>query len=321
MYMNVVTSVSLAITAATLLLACQATDSTVGSDAAIDLTEKILINRSTDCSDYVNHYDADVEDISNHHHFELDVVITEEGDHCLLESNNIPNHDFNDYSADFATDPAEVTQRFRITKAPQLAEQATALAHNFYNGVMLNGVPIDILSAGCYRPEDAQADADGNVHIGCNSQDDWLMDPLGTSHKFGADAHNAHTQPDGSYHYHGNPMALFDDEPESEGSPVICFATDGFPFFGSYFYDVEPGTVRKAISGYELKTGSRPTGVDSPGGIYDGTYVDDYEFTGAGDLDACNGMTVDGQYGYYVTDVYPWIIACISGTPDSSFYK
>ena len=59
----------------------------------------------------------------------------------------------------------------------------------------------------------------------------------------------------------------------------------------------------------------------NPGGNYDGTYVDDWEFTNAGDLDACNGMTVNGQYGYYVTESYPWVMGCISGTPDNSFNK
>ena len=70
---------------------------------------------------------------------------------------------------------------------------------------MLNGVVADVLSAGCYNPTDPRADEDGNAAIGCNIQDGWLLDPLGTESKFGADAHNAHTQPDGTYHYHGNP--------------------------------------------------------------------------------------------------------------------
>ena len=44
-------------------------------------------------------------------------------------------------------------------------------------------------------------------------------------------------------------------------------------------------------------------------------------WTDAGDLDECNGMTVDGAYGYYVTDQYPWVMACFQGTPDPSFRK
>ena len=50
-------------------------------------------------------------------------------------------------------------------------------------------------------------------------------------------------------------------------------------------------------------------------------YVQDWEWTDAGDLDACNGMTVDGQYGYYVTEAYPWILGCFSGEPHESFDK
>ena len=80
----------------------------------------------------------------------------------------------------------------------------------------------------------------------------------------------------------------------------IGYALDGFPIYGSYFLDPETGEVRKAISGYTLKEGERVE-VDglNPGGEYDGNYVQDWEFTDAGDLDECNGMTVDGQYGYY----------------------
>jgi len=187
---------------------------------------------------------------------------------------------------------------------------------------MLNGVVLDLLSAGCYNPNSQQADSSGNTAIGCNENDDWLLDPLGADNNFGTDLHNAHTQPDGTYHYHGNPNAMFDDNPGSNGSPVIGFAADGFPIYGSYFLDPDSDSVRKAVSGYTLKAGSRGTqSATNPGGSYDGSYIDDYEFTNTGDLDSCNGMTLDGQYGYYVTDGYPWVMGCISGTPDDSFSK
>lgn len=103
-------------------------------------------------------------------------------------------------------------------------------------------------------------------------------------------------------------------------SPVIGFAADGFPVFGSYFND--GGSVRKALSSYQLKTGARPTNVGDPGGSYDDTYRDDYEYiNGLGDLDECKGMTVNSVYGYYVTESYPWVMACIKGTFDTSFNK
>ena len=135
-----------------------------------------------------------------------------------------------------------------------------------------------------------------------------------------ADSHNAHTQPSGAYHYHGNPKALFDDHDNKMASPVIGFAADGFPIFGSYFDD--NGTIRKATSSYQLKQGNRPSGAGNPGRTYDGTFVDDYEYIeGAGDLDECNGMSVNGIYGYYVTDSYPYLLGCFQGTPNTSFRK
>ena len=66
----------------------------------------------------------------------------------------------------------------------------------------------------------------------------------------------------------------------------------------------------------------RPSGPDDPGGTYDGTFRDDYEYVpSAGDLDECNGMTVDGVYGYYITDAFPYIVACFRGIPNLSFQK
>ena len=52
---------------------------------------------------------------------------------------------------------------------------------------------------------------------------------------FKVDIHNAHVQGDGTYHYHGNPNAMFDDSPSGDGSPLIGFAADGFPIWILYF--------------------------------------------------------------------------------------
>ena len=45
---------------------------------------------------------------------------------------------------------------------------------------------------------------------------------------------------------------MFDGNPGINGSPVIGFAADGFPIYGSYFLDPSSNQVRKAISGYTL---------------------------------------------------------------------
>jgi hypothetical protein len=287
-----------------------------------DITNDIFIETSGECTDYIYTLTASVIDIQRSLDFDASVVISSTETECTLASNSIPNHDFNDLSAHFATNVSAIDNSLTITRNPSLATNVTQLSQRTYNAVMLNGVVLDILSAGCYDPTKQGADADGNVQIGCNTADGWLLDPLGTESSFGADQHNAHTQPDGRYHYHGNPEAMFDDSPSEQGSPVIGFAADGFPIYGSYFFDTETRSVRKALSGYTLRDGSRGTQTnDNPGGDYDGEYIDDWEFSGTGDLDVCNGMTVNGQYGYYVTDTYPWVMKCYSGTPHASFDK
>jgi YHYH protein len=286
-----------------------------------DITDVMLTSQSVDCADYANLYSSDVTDLSQGTAYEGGTSITVTSGGCLLESNNIPNHDFADTTSAFATLTAPNGLTLTIPSNPVAAQESTELSQRSYNAVMLNGVVLDLLSAGCYDPDSGNADTDGNTAIGCRDDHPWLLDPLGTDHKFGADAHNAHTQPDGRYHYHASPNALYEDAPIEGGSPVIGFAADGFPVYGPYFVDPDTGQIREAVSGYTLKSGTRPAGDGEPGGSYTGIYNNDYEFSGTGDLDECNGAAIDGNYGYYVTDAYPWVMKCFTGTPDPSFSK
>ena len=52
----------------------------------------------------------------------------------------------------------------------------------------------------------------------------------------------------------------------------------------------------------------------SVGGHHDGTFTSDFEYVkGSGDLDGCNGITVDGKYMYLVTKEFPYISRCLMG--------
>lgn len=291
-------------------------DSGDGGDdlIATDITNAIFTARSADCADYMGAYESRVVDVLNSQGFDGTTTVEVLADTCTLASNNIPNHDMQDNGQMFATAIEERNRTFTIVRNPQLAGATTPLSQQWWDGIFLNGTVIDLLSAGCW-------DGTRNVAAGCSDQVEWLIDPIGSNGFFTHDSHNAHTQPDGTYHYHGNPNAMFDGSPGPEGSPIIGFASDGFPIYGSYFLDPDSGQVRKAISGYTLKDGSRPDGTAGPGGVFDGFYVQDWEWTDSGDLDACNGMTVNGQYGYYITNTYPWIVKCLRGTPHGSFQK
>lgn len=282
-----------------------------------DITDATFTNRDADCASYAGAYEANVTDVGRGVDFTASVEIRLDGGDCVLSSNGIPNHDFND-GGSFANPVAEVNESYTIPGSPTVAASSTALSLAFDNAIFLNGAKLDVLAAACYGVGPQPL---GQEMIGCMDGPPWRYDPSFAGNDFGTDSNNAHTQPDGGYHYHGDPMAMYDMSGTVE-SGVIGFAADGFPIFGPYIDD--GGTVRKVESGYELRGGDRVSQAGEgafPGGSYDGTYVDDYEFTGNGDLDACNGTTRDGVYGYYVTDAYPYVIGCFTGTPDESFRK
>lgn len=281
------------------------------SESPIGITNAHLTNGSGNCSDYVESYTSDVLDVHENTSFSGDLTITVSGNTCVFNTNAIPNHDFNDGTG-FPNKVSEQNDTFTVTTTPLKAVEATELSLTVDNAILLNGVKVDLLAAACYGV--------GNEKIGCNDMDQpWRFDPMFAANGFAVDSHNAHAQPDGTYHYHGSPVALFSNNTTST-SPVVGFAADGFPIYGSYV-DFN-GTIRKVESSYQLKSGSRASTTGNPGGNYDGTYRDDYEYvSGSGDLDECNGMTVNGVYGYYITDGYPYVLACFSGTPDSSFNK
>lgn len=163
---------------------------------------------------------------------------------------------------------------------------------------------------------------------------------------------------EGTYHYHAvtHPLQADDDQTvgPAGGSPLIGFARDGFPIYGHWFVN-EDGDLVKAQSGYILKTYelndgnsrdpyigipnnfdhgtpptpwdvvNRPNDFDTDFGLPLGRYEDDwiYDSTGdTGNLDMCNGATdVNGNYGYYLTDKYPFTPPCVFGVIEPSFGK
>lgn len=146
----------------------------------------------------------------------------------------------------------------------------------------------------------------------------------------GLDCNLAHVQPSGKYHYHGIPEGLLDDlDVDGSEMSLIGYAADGYPVYALHGYeevDDADSEVVELTSSYELKAGTRPEEPEGPGGTYDGTFVQDWEYVeGAGDLDECNGREgvtpeePDGTYAYFLTDTYPFIPRCYVAEPDESF--
>lgn len=144
----------------------------------------------------------------------------------------------------------------------------------------------------------------------------------------GVDCNFAHVQPNGAYHYHGVPTGLM---PASPAITFIGWAGDGYPIFarwGRAAADDVASPIVELRASYRLRTGTRPSGAAGPGGTYDGTFSQDWEYVaGLGDLDECNGrtgvVTFDGRtvssYHYVLTNTWPYIPRCFHATPDPSF--
>ncbi|ODN41965.1 YHYH protein [Piscirickettsia litoralis] len=284
----------------------------VTSNTGKDITNAILTKRSDHCADYVGQYHATAKDHHNHQQYQSYLTIITAGNKCIFTSNAIPNHTYNDGKKSFPNDVTSQHQTYQITQSPTFATHTTPISLRRDNAIFLNGVKVDLLAAGCYGV--------GDGRIGCNNMSQpWRYDPVYIFSMITTDTHNAHAQPDGTYHYHATPNALFSVQ-SNTASPVIGFAADGFPIFGSLIDD--HGKIRAVKSSYQLRAGTRPSGSGNPGGKYDGMFRDDYVYVkGSGDLDECNGMTVNGIYGYYITSTFPYILNCFKGTPDSSFNK
>ncbi len=303
------------------------TTSVQDESGAVDLTDQVLVSTDANCESHVGEYTSSITDVSTDQDFDGAFIITAVDGVCLFASNQIPSHDAGEGS-DWRGVMAENELHVEVPVEPTLAAESSELGMGA-NVVMLNGVKWEAYPAACFGVGDEPA---GREAIGCF--DDQLGNPwrynIGSPlNDFGFDIYLAHLQPGGLYHYHSTPTVLYDiDCDGTASSPVVGYAADGFPVYGPCFED-EDGTIRSAQSGYVLRTGERQdvVGYTTPyvaGNVktdeYTGQFIGDYEYVDtAGDLDACNGMTVNAQYGYYLTGSYPYVLSCYSGTPSGNF--
>lgn len=234
------------------------------------------------------------------------------GDSRVIATNGIPNHKTGEFPNRGNPNRISVqTRTYRVPAKPVVADETTPLQGMF--GIAVNGVVFDPGAAEFY-----------------DGAPGWQYEPLSGAIALGIDVSHAHVQPNGKYHYHGLPTGLLDQVKFEPGthSPLIGWAADGFPLYAVYgFSDPEDAKSRvgKLASSYRLKQGARP-GDASPGGVYDGTFVADYEYVeGSGDLDECNGRFAvtpefpEGTYAYFLTEEWPVIPRVFRGVPSSDF--
>ena len=248
------------------------------------------------------------------------VSISVSGSTRTITANNIPDHNIG-VAGPNTVSPQNNT--YRITTDPQIGSNTTALLSSsgpvYAFGILLNGVEVD--------PEAAEP----WPHTGSLSSSNWSWNLEAMHVRIGLDCNNAHVQPNGQYHYHGNPTLLIESMNISYSDmTLIGYAADGFPIYFKYGYVTATSSsngVKTLQSSYRLKSGNRPgDGESAPCGEYNGVYSNDFEYIeGLGDLDQCNGrvgVTPDypeGTYYYVITDDFPYIPRCFVGSPSSDF--
>lgn len=245
------------------------------------------------------------------------VNIEVRGAYRYITSNGLPDHKPGQFPN--RGNPNSISPQrheYRVPVNPQQASRITPMQRQPF-GVALNGIPFDPGTAEFWRRDPRSG---------------WNMEALSGKINLGLDHSNAHVQPTGSYHYHGIPsglVAILKMRDRVEGMLLVGYAADGFPIYNLMAYqdasDSQSDLVEMSSS-YRLKRGTRPGGQSGPGGRYDGTYVQDWEYVqGLGTLDECNGREgvtpeyPDGTYYYVLTDEFPFIPRNFRGTPDSSF--
>ncbi len=221
-------------------------------------------------------------------------ITTQAGNRCF-SANGLPDHPTGQFpNRGNPNAIAAQTVNVCVPLTPQKAKSITKITGTM--GIAVNGVQFRPNTAGYW---DATARR-GHSRTGDRN---WSVDIHGAPGKLGLDFNNGHVGRGGLYHYHGIAKSLT----KTSGSTLIGYAGDGFEIH------YMPGVQ----SGWALKDGQRPSG---PGGTYDGTYNEDYEYVGErGQLDQCNGGNFGGKYAYFVTETYPFVPRCLTGVVSADF--
>ncbi|WP_420407066.1 YHYH protein [Hoeflea sp.] len=224
------------------------------------------------------------------------VTITKSRGEVCMVSNGLPDHQTGTFP-NRGNPHAMSAQYIEVCVPENPVKTARATPLRGATGVALNGVMIRPGTADYYDPSSPRG-------FSCDRSSGWKLDGMGAGQMLGLDMNNAHVDHRGLYHYHGKPTGLL----KGAKSSLVGFAADGFEI-----HYVGAG----AISGYSLKPGNRNGG---PGGRHDGTYVEDWEYTGGpGRLDECNGGILNGSFVYFVTDTYPYFPHCAWGKVSRDF--
>lgn len=217
-----------------------------------------------------------------------------------------------DYWPNNPWEPLNKSYLFKIRLNPIQNTGTPTVAPYGHIGIFTNGMSL-------YNPLDAKSWEEENV---------WFQNAFYFEHidlqTF--DICMGHPNGNFEYHSHVSPKCHWDETNSSVHAPLIGFAFDGFPIYGSYGYTNANGTgpIKKLNSSYHLRNitdrTTLPNGTVLASNLVGpslstyplGAYAQDYEYVaGLGDLDEHNGR-------FCVTPEYPNGIYCYFATLDDN---
>lgn len=227
---------------------------------------------------------------------ENEVSITETRGEICIQSNGTPDHDIGTFpNSGNPHSFEEQSLTICVDATPELTGRTVERTNA--SGITLSGIIIRPGTADYY-------DASSPRGFSRDASSGWRLEGMGAAALLGMDSNAGHVDQAGLYHYHGISEGMLE---ASQGSQ-FGYAADGFEL-----HYVGSG----ATSSWQLKSGTRPT---APYGAYDGTYEQDWEYVpGSGNLDACNGAMVNGEYTYFATDTFPFFPRCFKGSVSDDF--
>ena len=272
----------------------------------------LLVSCKTQNTKHVHSHndDVDAHSHSENNYFDSYSLIDEtHGTKTIVSVNNnerkmvtnaLPNHK----TGEFPTkgNPNTISAQSKTYTFPTISKYTGNPSWVRETGVALNGIK--------FEPGTAEV-------VICETGENYRVEALQDLIDLGLDDNHAHVQPTGEYHYHGSPTEVIKNFDAGKDLVHIGFASDGFPMYYSKSAKYKPSykLLESDREGEDCTYTNPKETIDiSVGGHHDGTFGADFEYVpNSGDLDECNGITIDGKYMYLVTNEFPYVSRCLMG--------
>lgn len=232
---------------------------------------------------------------------EVNVTVDHNAKTRTIESNALPNHVTGEFPNE--GNPNTISAQDQTWTFPTEPVFRGIPTGAIQIGVAINGVK--------FQPNTAE-------RANCDNGEVYNLEAIQDTAGVGLDFNNAHVQPTGAYHYHGVSELLVEAFSTDQDLVHVAFAADGHMIYYSKSRAYSPSyrlgsDDRTGINcTYTTRGGEGTTTIFGP--TKDGSVHSDWDYDASyGDLDECNGITVNGEYIYLITHDYPYVSRCLMG--------